>query len=61
MELPDDEAARPYPVYQRGIYFPNTVGVGLPSLILNTKVTLEFIIRPENFGSVFMVEFPNGD
>jgi hypothetical protein len=45
----------PYPVYERGIYFEGSSPVTIQNLVLNTRFTLEFIIRPEASGNLLRV------
>ena len=56
ISLPADEALQPFPVYQRGIYYNRDAYVMLPHLVLNTRFTLEFMIRPEIGGNLMQIE-----
>ena len=54
IEVINEETA-PCPVYQRGIYFNNSEGLKINDLILNTKFTLEYIVRPEAAGQLLAI------
>ena len=49
----------PFPVYQRGIYFPGNTNLVIENLILNTTFMIEFVIRPENLGNLLSVTSRN--
>ena len=54
-EIDQGEGPSPFPVYQRGMFLPQSTTLTLPGLVLNTKFTLEFILRPEIAGSFLKV------
>ena len=45
----------PIPVYQRGVWLSATNEILLPELVLNTRFTIEFIVRPQVSGSLLKV------
>ena len=53
--LDDAPENQPISVHQRGIYFTSQAEMRLSDLVLNTRFTLEFIIRPETSGSLFTI------
>ena len=55
----DDIDTKPVPVYSRGIYFRNGLGLSLTDFVLNSRVTLEFIIRPESDGTLLSSTLPS--
>ena len=50
------QSAAPYTVYQRGVYFPSSGVIALDDLILNTRFTLEYVIRPESVGDLLSIQ-----
>ena len=51
----DDSVEQPFAVYQRGIYFTSAAEMSLSGLVLNTRFTLEFIIKPETSGNLMTI------
>jgi hypothetical protein len=57
--LDDSPENQPFVVDQRGVYFTSQAEMRLSDLVLNTRFTLEFIIKPEKSGILLMILEPN--
>jgi hypothetical protein len=49
----------PFAVDQRGLYFTSEAEMSLTDSVLNTRFTLEFIVKPEANGSLLMILTPS--
>ena len=54
-----DGQALPFAVDQRGLYFTSECEMSLSDLVINTRFTLEFVIRPIAQGSLLTILEPN--
>jgi hypothetical protein len=45
----------PIPVYQRGMYFESTSVAEVSGLVLNTRFSIEMVVRPESAGSLYEI------